>query len=144
MQKIKMDQSERGSFTVTLQSNLCKEEYPHNNNYKFKNRLPHEVDVKDFEVGLVDLYHYDTYQRPLSKDEYQIKNSDNTPFFDLLFSENEITIIDSVSVNMQALKFTENLSGWLIKFNEFLQSNKFFTHIVCIRRRSFKKCHYSI
>ncbi len=127
MERIKGD-----SFTVTLQSNLCKEDYPFNNNFKFTNRLPRDVNVKGYEVGLVDLYHYDTYQRPLSRDEIQWKNSDNVPFFDLLQSENEVTVIQSSSSGLQITKYTSRVSAWIILFNRFLETYKFGAHLTAV------------
>lgn len=129
MPKIKMNQNKSDSFTVTLQSNLCTDVYPHNNNYRFRNKLPYEVNVKGFEVGLVDLYYYDTYQRPRNRDEIQIQPSDNTPFFDLLFSENEVTILDSSSVNLLVTKYYNEISRWIVAFNKDLEKFKFYTHI---------------
>ncbi|MES2286717.1 MAG: hypothetical protein V4547_13595, partial [Bacteroidota bacterium] len=132
MQKVTMDRVETESFTVTLQSNLCRDEFPHNTNYLFKNRLPHDVNVEKFEVGLVDLYHYDTYQRPPNKDEIQLRNKANIPFFDLLFSENEMVVLDSSSSNLHISKYSDSISQWLIKVNRDLQSQNMRTHISAI------------
>lgn len=127
-----MNRTESESFTVTLQSNLCRDEFPHNVNYFFRNRLPHEVNVENFEVGLVDLYHYDTYQRPLNRDEIRLKHGSTVPFFDLLFSDNEVVILDSNTSNLHISKYHESVSQWLIRVNKDLETYNMRTHISAV------------
>ncbi len=110
---IKMNTQPSDSFTVTLQSNLCMHDYPHNTNYKFTNKLPHLINVKEFEVGLVDLYHYDLYDRPSNRDQDETirANKNNLPFFDTILFDNEISVIRSTTSRLQVLK--ENDEGFL-------------------------------
>lgn len=116
---IKMNTKTSNSFTVTLQSNFCKDDYPHNTNYKFTNKLPHLLSVKDYEVGLVDLYYYDQYVRPQNQDQDPNArlNQDNVPFFDTLLFDNEITIQTSGGARMQVLKDTDSFLNFLAGLN---------------------------
>lgn len=51
-------------FTVCLQSNRCWDNFPDNTSSNFANNFPRELDVKDYEVGLVDIYYHDYHTDP--------------------------------------------------------------------------------
>lgn len=135
---IKMNTQPSDSFTVTLQSNLCMEDFPQNTIYKFINKLPHLINVKEYEVGLVDLYYYDTYDRPSNRDQDENirANKTNLPFFDTILFDHEVSVTRAVTSRLQVLKENdESFLNFLARLNISLTKFNMSTHFSLLMQR---------
>ena len=108
------------SFQVILSSNESLDVFPQNTSSSFCNVLPQNIKIDGYDIALANIYFKDQYRKPWTDDDntFPPLHKQNTPFFDELFGENEITVVSEISSHMLLTKEHDELSAFITTLNE--------------------------
>ncbi len=100
------------SFTVTLQSNLERDNFPLNSNFSFSSSLPKPMDLSGYKIALQSILFTDSYEKPSFKPQI-IKVDDNKNCFNTFLLDDRILAQSSTRSRLMINKVPDNYTNFM-------------------------------